>query len=86
MSRHQWQITMNNSIIWFSILSVIFVSACNTVYDKQVVGNFYLGTVDYVLSATCLYYRLDDGNSIGVVPAAAFAAGFNEDYIIIKPY
>ncbi len=77
---------MINTTIWISIIYLLLIGGCSGVSDEPVVGDFFLGAVDYELNATCLYYRLDHGNAIGVVPAAAFAAGFNDDYIIVAQH
>jgi hypothetical protein len=68
------------------VILLLFIFSCNDLNEKHIIGRYYLDTVDYVEELMSLYFKYDDGNSIGVVNQTVFAVGFNEKYIVVKQH
>jgi len=75
----------NSVKLIYAFVLCAFIS-CKGVSEEQVIGNYYLVAMDYVKEETSLSYKLEDGNSVGVVDKTVFAVGFNDNYIIVKQH
>jgi predicted Zn-dependent protease len=56
---------------------------CGNVRDEHIAGPYYVIATD-VSYKTRISYRLPDGNTIGRIPAAVVAYGFDERYILAE--
>jgi hypothetical protein len=55
------------------------------VHEKHLIGNYYFIAVDTDKDMN-LSYKLENGDYMGVAGSTVFAAGYNDDFIIVKQH
>jgi hypothetical protein len=70
----------------FLFLLFFILNGCDSMYNKNVVGNFYLTAVES-LDDACLVYHEHKSNSYpAIIAYGIFSVQYNSEYIIVKKH
>lgn len=78
-----------NSIIYIRKLvfipMIMSLFSCNDLfsYKKNIVGKYYLMETE-TKNGLAIYYKTNDGDFIGRIPANVLSYGFNDSFIVTK--
>ncbi len=75
------------TVISLLILSLPLIQGCGFVYQRHLTGNYYLIAVDTKDDMdVCYHPQRDDAPYTGITGAGVHAAGYDDDFILVKAY
>lgn len=63
---------------------ILFIQCQDLVYEKKIIGNYYLIGVDNKNAITLSYAIDEEGSYISVLLPSRMSIGYNDQYIIVK--
>lgn len=76
------------TVISLFFLLLPFMQSCGFVYERHLIGNYYLIAVDTKDDMDVCYHpqKEDDAPYTGITGASVYAVGYDDDFILVKAY
>ncbi len=69
------------------VLTLFFLlNSCNNMYNKNIVGNFYLTSTDSLDDLCLVYYEIQSDSYPAIVAYGIYSVQYNNQYLIVKKH